>query len=120
MWMDTSVSDVGRLQDSDTDSIEGIRESIVECDRELIDILRRRVDLVRRIGALKARQGLPVTDPQQEATVVRRAAELARAAGLDEELIRNLLWQIMSAARSQQYSPPDPPSGDTKEKAPGG
>ena len=80
----------------------------MECDRELVEIIRRRVDHVREIGAVKVSLGVPVTDPRREAQVVRRAAELAREAGLDEELIRNLIWSIMSAARGQQRTPPDP------------
>ena len=85
--------------------LERLRDEVSECDRELVDVLSRRRALVRKIGAMKAGLGFPVTDPQREAAVVRRAAEMARAAGLDEELIRNLIWRIMSSARVQQYSP---------------
>lgn len=83
-----------------------LRDRIMECDRELIEVLRRRLDLAREIGDLKARLGIPVTDPGREAEVVRRAAELAREEGLDEELVRSLIWSIMSAARHRQFSPP--------------
>lgn len=100
MWTDTSMSDPGRR----LDRLERLRRSIMDCDRELILILRRRLDLVRKIGDLKASLGFPVTDPKREAAVVRRAAELAREAELDEELIRNLMWQIMSSSRTRQYS----------------
>lgn len=89
------------------DQLERLREEISECDSELIEILSRRRSLVRKIGEVKARLGFPVTDPRREAAVVRRAAEMARAAGLDEELIRNLIWKIMSSARVQQYTAPD-------------
>lgn len=85
--------------------LDRLREEISECDRELIEVLSRRRGLVREVGKLKARLGFPVTDPRQEAAVVRRAAEMARAAGLDEELIRELIWKIMSASRDQQYEP---------------
>lgn len=88
----------------DRKRLEELRERISECDRELVEIVRRRVALVREIGGLKASLGVPVTDPRREARVVRRAAELAREAGLDEELIRNLIWSIMSAARTEQYT----------------
>ena len=99
MWTGTSVCDpeVGR------ERLNRLRDRIMECDRELVEVLRRRRDLVREVGALKARLGIPVTDPRREAEVVRRAAELAREAGLDEELVRNLIWSIMSAARGQQH-----------------
>ena len=86
-----------------------LRDRIMECDRELIDILRRRLDLVREIGDLKERLGIPVTDPRREAAVVRRAAELAREEGLDEELVRSLIWSIMSAARHHQLTPATDP-----------
>ncbi len=100
---------------AERDRLELLRDRIMACDRELVEVLQRRRDLVREIGALKARMGVPVTDPRREAQVVRRAAQLARAAGLDEELVRNLIWSIMSAARSQQHDP----AGRGEEKPPG-
>ena len=91
--------------------IERLREEILDCDQELVRILARRKDLVREVGALKARLGRQVTDPRREAVVARRAATLARSAGVDEELVRNLIWQIMASARKQQ-SPPLARSGE--------
>lgn len=102
---------LGRREGSELageDQVARLRDRIMECDRELIDILRRRLDLVREIGDLKDRLGIPVTDPRREAEVVRRAAALAREEGLDEELVRSLIWSIMSAARHQQHAPRDP------------
>ena len=92
--------------------LERLREEILDCDRELVRVLARRKDLVREVGALKARLGRQVTDPGREAEVARRAAILARDAGVDEELVRNLIWQIMAAARKQQYPPPARIEGD--------
>ncbi len=83
--------------------LEELRERITACDLELIRVLRERLALAREIGEVKEGLGLPVTDPKREAAVVRRAAERARAAGLDEELIRTVIWQVMSTARSRQY-----------------
>ena len=83
--------------------VERLREEILDCDHELIRTLARRRELVCAVGALKARLGLQVSDPKREAVVARRAATLARSAGVDEELVRNLIWQIMASARKQQY-----------------
>ena len=94
------------------DEVARLRDRIMECDRELIDILRRRLDLVREIGSLKERLGIPVTDPRREAAVVRKAAELAREEGLDEELVRSLIWSILSAARQHQRTPARDPEAD--------
>ena len=95
------------------DRLEGLRRQITDCDRELIAVVRRRLDLVKEVGEVKAGLGIPVTDPRREAAVVRRAAKLARQAGLDEELIRSLIWQVMSSARARQYTKSaDPPRQD--------
>ena len=87
----------------DTIDLERLRNEILDCDRELVRILARRRDLVRDVGAVKAQLGRQVTDPRREAVVARRAATLARGAGVDEELVRNLIWQIMASARKQQH-----------------
>lgn len=94
----------------DPGRLDRLREEILDCDRELVRILARRKELVEEVGTLKARLGRQVTDPGREAVVARRAAMLARDAGVDEELVRNLIWQIMASARKQQY--PLPPRGE--------
>ena len=90
--------------------LEELRQRITSCDGELIRVLRERLELAREIGEVKEALGLPVTDPQREAAVVRRAAERARAEGLDEELIRTVIWQVMSTARSRQYRGKESPA----------
>ena len=90
----------------DSGRLDRLREEILDCDRDLVRILARRKELVEEVGALKARLGRQVTDPGREAVVARRAAMLARDAGVDEELVRSLIWRIMASARKQQFPPP--------------
>jgi len=98
------------------DGLDGLRARIREVDRELVRLVGERRSLVLRIGEAKAERGLPVLDPAQEARVVRRAAALARELAVDEELVRDVIWRIMSSARDEQegrtrWGPPLPPSG---------
>jgi chorismate mutase len=91
-----------------------IRDRILELDRALVDLVGERRNLVLEVGRLKAGMGLPVLDPGREAQVVRRAAELAREHGVDEELVRDVIWRIMASARDAQeghsrWGPPTPP-----------
>ena len=41
-------------------------------------------------------------DPAREAVVVRRAGELAREAGLDDEVVRRIFWQLIALSRNAQ------------------
>jgi chorismate mutase len=97
--------------------LEKLRERLEALDGELIRLVGLRRDLVLEVGRVKARMGRPVLDPVREARVVRRAAERAREAGVDEELVRDVVWRIMASARDAQtgrtgWGPPAPPEGE--------
>jgi chorismate mutase len=91
-----------------------LRARILAVDEELIRLVGLRRELVLEVGRVKARLGLPVLDPPQEARVVRRAAERAREMGVDQELVRDVIWRIIAAARQAQedrtsWGPPETP-----------
>jgi chorismate mutase len=85
-----------------TDRLEELRQRILELDEALVALVEERKALVVEIGRIKVDLGLPVLDPAREASVVRRAATLARERGVDEELIRDVIWRIMASAREEQ------------------
>lgn len=92
-----------------------IRDRILELDESLVELVGERRDLVLEVGRLKASMQLPVLDPAREAQVVRRAAGLAREKGVDEELVRDVIWRIIASARDAQegrtrWGPPDAPT----------
>ena len=94
--------------------LEVVRERIRDLDRALVALIGERRDLAIEIGRLKDEAGLPVLDPPQEARVVRRAAEIARELGVDEELTRDVVWRIIASAREAQEGRSDwgpPPAG---------
>ena len=79
-----------------------IRDDIENIDRELIRLIRARVDLARQVGIAKREHGLPILDPAREAAIVRRAGELAREAGLADEDVRYLFWHLIGLSRRAQ------------------
>lgn len=103
----------------DPDRLEELRRRILELDDELIRLVGERRDLVLEVGRVKSALGLPVLDPAREAQVVRRAAERARALGVDQEMVRDVVWRIMAAAREAQegrtsWGPPQEPPQDPR------
>ncbi len=105
--------------------LEELRDRIVAADDELIRLVGTRKELVLRIGRLKEALGMPILDPSREARVVRRAARRAREIGVDEELVRDVIWRIIAGARRAQegergwgppeYPPPDLEGGDADD-----
>jgi chorismate mutase len=85
-----------------TTALRAIREEIERVDGEIITLVARRLELARQTGDLKRAHDLPLFDAAREAAVVRRAAELSRAAGLPEEEARSLFWILIGMARRLQ------------------
>lgn len=84
------------------DGLESLRAELEGLDRRIIDELAARAALARRIGREKRAHGLPTLDPAREAAVVRHAGELARMAGLPEEEVRQIYWQVVALCRRAQ------------------
>lgn len=82
--------------------LQELRQDIDGVDDQILTALVRRLLLARAIGEIKQRTGQPVLDPAREASVVTRAAVKARDAGLPEQEMRALYWQLMALARRAQ------------------
>ena len=79
-----------------------VRREIEEVDRSLVELLARRCRLARRAGVAKEGARLALLDPRQEAAVVRRGTAQARAAGIDPEGVRSVLWRVIALCRRSQ------------------
>lgn len=98
--MGTMTNDMAALRIQP--DLNDVRRRIEEVDGELVDLIALRCRLVRTAGGSKHAAGLPVEDPRQEASVVRRAASRARDAGVEEEVVRHIFWALIGLARSIQ------------------
>ena len=116
----TPPGDEGDGDDALEARLHEIRERILEVDEALIRLVGERRALVLEVGEVKEALGRPVLDPAREAQVVRRAAELSRELGVDEELTRDVIWRIVASAREAQegtkgWGPVEPPPETPEE-----
>jgi chorismate mutase len=86
----------------DTDQLSAKRQEIERIDCDLVRLLADRVRVGKEIGRLKHDAGLPTVDPAREAEVIRRAGEMARDAGIPDEPVRAIFWQIIGLSRRAQ------------------
>ena len=68
-----------------------IRHSIDNIDAALIHLLAERFKQTRKVGQLKAAEGLPPADPVREALQIARLRSLAVTADLDPEFAEKFL-----------------------------
>ena len=77
--------------------LQRLRDRTALTDAEILELVNRRVELVREIRAHKEANGLPLLDPDQETRLLSRLRELNRgplsADGVDR-LFREILALI--------------------------
>ncbi len=83
-------------------SLTELRKRLEQIDAECVALLARRMELARAVGAHKRAHGLATLDAEREAKVVSTAARLARDAGLPEEEVRQIFWQVVAMSRRAQ------------------
>lgn len=86
-------------------ALDRLRRDVERIDRTLISLVAERLATARAIAGVKHALGLPTLDPAQEAAVIRRAAALARDAGLPPEEVRALFWTLIAMARGAERDP---------------
>ena len=78
--------------------IEGLREEIDKVDREIVQLLNKRIELVLHIGELKNRDELAVEDLEREKEILSKL----RGDKLDGGFLRNLYEVIFRYSKSKQ------------------
>ncbi|MFA6168241.1 MAG: chorismate mutase [Gemmatimonadaceae bacterium] len=83
-------------------ALAALREELGALDAEFVELLARRVEVARRIGAEKRAAGLATLDTRREAQVVASVARHAQRVGLHEESVRDIFWPVVAMCRRAQ------------------
>lgn len=84
------------------------------CAEALGSAIELRFSLMPLVAAVKRRDGLPITDPAQEAAVLQRASNVAERLGLSVNAATELFtWLMVEAKRIQSQSRVEAVSGMT-------
>jgi chorismate mutase len=88
--------------DPDTMSLEELRDEIRTIDRELVELIARRTYVADSIAQVKAEQGLPTVDEQQEQEVMDRAGENAERFEVDANLVKAIFRLLIELNKVEQ------------------
>ena len=75
--------------------LKEIRQEIDLVDRQLLDLLAKRLELVSEVGDIKQRHGLPVYAPEREAQMLAARRLEAEKKGISGDLIEDVLRRVM-------------------------
>ena len=89
------------------EKIHALRARIDAVDQEILVLLARRSALGNAIGSGKRELGLPILQPEREASLLAARERQARALGLDPGWVRQLFEAVLTASRSSQQATRD-------------
>jgi chorismate mutase-like protein len=71
------------------------RERIDQLDRQILDLLRARFDIIDEVAILKKREGIDAVLPDRVDAVRENAAHYAAELGLDVDFVRMFWTQLI-------------------------
>ena len=93
-----SIPDLGTR----SPALQEARDHIDVLDQELVALLARRTELVLRAGRAKVGLGLPIHDPEREASQLQARHAWAKEAGLDGQGVEEVFRAVLRASRTAQ------------------
>ena len=83
---------------SDVEELNSLRQQIRQADEEILELLSRRLDLARKVGAIKVTRSLPIKDYRVEKEVLKGARERAEALGIYPEFAEEITQTLIKYA----------------------
>lgn len=80
------------------ETLKPYREKIDALDDQILDLLARRTEIVREVGAVKARDGITLVQGARVEEVISRCADIGERSGVSADLVRALYTLIIDEA----------------------
>ncbi|WP_289163240.1 prephenate dehydratase [uncultured Parasutterella sp.] len=84
------------------EELKPLRAQIDEIDAQIVELLNRRAEVVKKVGAVKGSANAPVYRPDREAEVLRKVWAQSKGA-MTEKGISSIFKEIMSACRALEH-----------------
>lgn len=89
---------------ADSPDLDALRQAIEAVDREILDRLRRRMDLVEGVASAKLQGAFPFRDRPREERVLLGVRRLAAERGLDPHAVEGIYRQVMDMSVAYQVA----------------
>ena len=82
--------------------LTNLRNEIDDIDTQLVSLFAKRLVVTSKVGALKSAEGRPIFSPEREESMINNRRNQAQQAGLDPELIEDVLRRLMRDSYKSQ------------------
>ena len=82
--------------------LDELRREIADIDREIVDLIARRTYVASTIAQVKAEEGMPIVDEEQEGLVMDRAGENAERFDVDSNLVKAIFRLLIELNKVEQ------------------
>jgi chorismate mutase len=82
--------------------LEEHRREIEEIDDEIIRLIDKRIGISKKIFEAKRSEGRPISDPERESLVLRKAMDLATELNLDAGAIKTIFEILITMSVQKQ------------------
>ena len=86
------------------EKLAGLRNEIDDIDSQLVNLLKKRRTVTTKVGALKNEVGMPIYAPEREEALLTKRRQQAQEAGLNPDVIEDVLRRLMSDSYLSQDS----------------
>lgn len=83
-------------------TIEELRAEIDKLNREIVELLAKRMEVAGEIVEYKKQRGLPAYAPERENAVIENVKMLAKENRLDEKMAEDVFWKIIEHTRKSE------------------
>ena len=72
-----------------------LREEINPIDKKIVDLIAKRISLVKEIAEIKKKNNLEIIDKNREIEIIKEKQELARELNISQDLINRIFEEII-------------------------
>ena len=83
-------------------SLDEMRSKIEEIDERIVELIAERTDIAILIAEIKEKEGLPITDEDQEKKVMQRVSKNSELFGVDKEGVERIFQMLIELNKSKQ------------------
>ena len=77
-------------------NLNDLRIEIDECNKQLFQVIKKRFEITRKVGRLKAEENLPAYDKERESRIIKNIREMAKNEKLNPDMMENIFKIIMT------------------------